>query len=221
MGTKKKTQLEIIPAILEKRLAGIQSQLGRVSSLAKWAQIDVGDGKFVPERTFLGLRRLSELRTGLSLDVHLMVSDPKKHILALAKAKKVRRITVHVESFPRHLDLLEAISLIREGGREVALALNPGTALAKALPWTGLVNEVLFLTVNPGRQGNPFRKAVLAKAKALRQGRNDVIIALDGGIAAKNIRACRLAGATRFCVGSFLLKDGDPRAKLRELRAAL
>ena len=49
-----KTELEILPGILEKDWAGIERKMEIVRPFARAVHIDILDGKFAPNTTFLG-----------------------------------------------------------------------------------------------------------------------------------------------------------------------
>ncbi len=206
-----KSHHSIIPAILEKRFSSIEKCVREIEKFCKWAQIDVADGKFVSNKTFLDIKRLKEIKTSLHFEIHLMVQNPKQFFPALFQNKKIVRVIVHRESFAREVDLLEAISIIHQAKKEIFLALSPNTSLKSILPWISTVDGILFLTVYPGFQGSLFQKKVLKKIRVLRQKNKDVIIAVDGGITDKTIQFAKRAGANLFGVGSFIIKNDNPK----------
>lgn len=207
----------IIPAILEKSFLALEKKIKIIAKFSPLLQIDVCDGKFVSNRTFLNLERLKEIRAKIRLEVHLMVENPKKFLLPLLKNKKIFRIIIHRESFQREIDLLETISQIHRAKKEVFLALNPDTPIKTILSWVHEVDGVLFLTVYPGFQGSSFQKKVLKKICALRQKNKDVIIAVDGGINTDTLKLAKNSGANLFTVGSFILKSNDPKKTYQTL----
>lgn len=218
MGVKEK-KTQIIPAILEKRFLSIKKRIEQVQSFAEYVQIDVADGEFVKNKTFLDVSRLQLIRSNLSIELHLMVNDPKTFILPILSNIKIDRIIIQIESFKNNiLNLLEVINLLRRSKKEVGLALNPATSVYKILSWIELVDEILFLSVQPGRQGNKFQHKVLKKMTFLQKHDKDVIIGIDGGITDHTIRLCKNAGATRFYVGSYIFATQNPSAQFQTLK---
>ena len=63
----------IIPAILEENLDEILRKISLVESIADKIQVDVCDGVFVPEETFLDLAKIN---TKAKVEYHLMVANP-------------------------------------------------------------------------------------------------------------------------------------------------
>jgi ribulose-phosphate 3-epimerase len=90
-------------------------------------QIDVMDGRFVPDITFgLGIVRALSSVVKIKLDVHLMIVEPERHLAAFAEAG-ADTLIVHQETCPH---LHRTMQTIRELGVEVGITLNPGTPLS-------------------------------------------------------------------------------------------
>src|SRR5688572_903783 len=88
--------------------------------------VDVMDGHFVPEISF-GRRMMETLAkaTRLPLDVHLMVSNPERHIEPFARAG-AHTISIHAEAASRGT-LPVLLAEIRRLGVKAGLALKPAT----------------------------------------------------------------------------------------------
>ena len=181
--------------------------------------VDVMDGHFVPNLTF-GIPVIKALRkrTGIPLDVHLMVSNPDRLMddyLAAGSA----RVAVHWEAAV-HLDRL--LTHIRKGGAKAGVVLNPATpveVLEDVLPQSDFV---LLMSVNPGFGGQAFLPRALDKARRLRgmieKSGLAVEIAMDGGIDRGNIAQVVAAGVDTCIVGSGIFAASDPVAMMSELR---
>lgn len=182
-------------------------------------QIDVMDGRFVPNITFgpgvvRGLRPL----VGLTLDVDLMIVEPERHLEAFADAG-ADRLTVHREACVHPHRLLQSI---RDLGVEVGVAIGPGTSLSAIEELLELVDVVQIMTVNPGWGGQPFIHSQLDKICRLRQiledRKLDISIAVDGGIGPLTAPLVVSAGATVLIAGSSIYNE---RASVTENLAAL
>jgi len=166
-------------------------------------QIDVMDGRFVPNITF-GADVVRALRSVVSvtLDVDLMIVEPEKHLEAFAHAG-ADRMTVHREACIHPQRVLNAI---RELGIEAGVAISPGTPPSVLEDLVDLADVIQIMTVNPGFGGQPLISSQVDKIRCLRQmldeqGR-DVPIAVDGGINPTTAPLVVEAGATILVAGS-------------------
>ncbi|MFA5052158.1 MAG: ribulose-phosphate 3-epimerase [Patescibacteria group bacterium] len=206
----------IVPAILTNDIIELNKKLGMLSGLVEWAQIDIMDGKFV-ETLSIKPEELELLQTDLRLEVHLMVQDPRAWLPYLPK-EKFERIIFHYEAVPEPEGLIEEL---KETGYQVGLALKPETPLEAIEPFIDLVDLVLFLAVDPGRQGQQYHPEVVVKAEAMRDMDTRTLIGVDGGINEQTIGQLVSAGVDWFCVGSALFKDGKVPENLLKLQEQL
>ena len=173
-------------------------------------QVDVMDGRFVPNITF-GAHAVRSLRplTRLTIEAHLMVTPPEDFIEAFAAAG-ADTIIVHQESTPH---LHRALEHIRGLGKKAAVALNPSTPASVLSEVLDMVQMVLVMTVNPGFGGQKFISSTLPK---IRQVRNSLIergldceVEVDGGINEKTIGLAAEAGADVMVAGSSVYDAPD------------
>ncbi len=166
-------------------------------------QVDIMDGRFVPNITFgtMAVRSLRPL-TRLTLEAHLMVTPPEDFIEAFAEAG-ADTIIVHQESTPH---LHRALEQIHSLGKRAAVALNPSTPASTLSEVLDMVQLILVMTVNPGFGGQKFIRATLPK---IRQVRNALVerrlqceVEVDGGINDQTIRWAAEAGADVMVAGS-------------------
>ena len=168
-----------------------------------WIQIDVMDGRFVPNINF-GPGVVEALRplTKLKLDVHLMIVEPEKYIKMFADAG-ADRIIVHEEVCYHLHRVLESI---RELGVQSGVTLNPGTPPYAIEEVLELADFVQVMGVNPGFGGQKFIRTQLDKIRILKEMLNtrglDVPIGVDGGIDLENVRDIVEAGTTVLVAGS-------------------
>ncbi|MFP3488826.1 ribulose-phosphate 3-epimerase, partial [Staphylococcus sp. SIMBA_130] len=105
--------------------------------------IDIMDGKFVPNFT-LGPDFVKTVRklTKTTLDVHLMVEEPEKHIDIFAKCG-VDMMSVHVESTK---NLHSVLLKIKNSGMNAGVAINPGTSVEFLDFVYDLVDYIVIMT---------------------------------------------------------------------------
>jgi ribulose-phosphate 3-epimerase len=166
-------------------------------------QIDVMDGRFVPNITFgpLVVRSLRPL-TQLVLEVHLMVTPPEDFIEAFAEAG-ADTLIVHQEATPH---LHRALQHIHSLGKKAGVAINPSTPAVMLTEVLDMVELILVMTVNPGFGGQKFIYETLPKIRQVRdmltaRGR-DCEVEVDGGINEETIRLAAEAGSDVMVAGS-------------------
>ena len=172
------------------------------------------DGHFVPNITF-GAPVVQCLRkhTKAVLDVHLMVSDPRKWIPDM-RAAGADTFTFHIEVED---DIGEVIAAVKENGMKVGLALKPGTPVERVLPFVSSLDQVLIMTVEPGFGGQNFMSDMMPKVAFLRESFPSLNIQVDGGLAADTIDTAAAAGANMIVAGSAVFK-GVPKDVIESLR---
>ena len=185
-------------------------------------QIDVMDGRFVPNLTF-GARAVECLRplTRMTLETHLMVEPPEDFIERLGCAG-ADTIIIHQESTPH---LHRAIQQIHGLGKKAGVAINPATPVSVLSEILDLVQLVLVMTVNPGFGGQKFihstlRKITQARGEITRRGLS-CEVEVDGGINAETAPLVAQAGADVLVAGSSVFDaEEGPAAAIQKLVAS-
>jgi ribulose-phosphate 3-epimerase len=212
---------EIVPAVL----TDDPTEFDRILTSFKAAgasrmHIDVIDGSLVPGRTVLGYRELSGRDIGMALDVHLMVDRPDEHLVGWERVPNISRVIAHVES---HADPIRIAADCARKRREWWGAIDPDSPVdwLESSHFSECMRGVMFMTVQPGAQGRPFREDVLGRIQTWTAAHVDIPVMVDGGITPQTAPRCFAAGASVFTVGSYVVQSADPAEALRAVSAAI
>lgn len=208
---------EILPTVVPNSFDDIVRVVNASKSFADTLHIDVADGIFAPNTTWMPVPG-DMLPPGLKYEIHLMVADPHNAGVAYAEAG-ASAIIGHSEAFDSPDAAKGAFDAWRAAGAHtVATAALLQTSLESLAPYVPLSDYVLLMTIaSIGVQGIPFEKEGIERVRRLRTMHPNTMIAVDGGVSEKNIAELHAAGASRFCVGSALARSDDPASAYQQL----
>lgn len=177
----------------------------------EYLHIDMMDGTFVPNFG-LGVDYIRGIRklTNIPLDIHLMVKDPEYKFQWIG-LKPSDTVSIHYEStfqVQRALDYLEPFGCKR------FLAINPATPVSALEEVLEYIDGINLLMVNPGFAGQKIVPSTMRKAQKVadllkREGREDIILEVDGNITPENGKKLRAIGASRFVAGTSAIFKGN------------
>jgi ribulose-phosphate 3-epimerase len=205
---------QVVPAILTDDPKALETMIRQTETFTTYVQFDIMDGQFVPSRSITS-EHLAGLPMKLNWEAHLMVQHPADYLEVFRDAG-AQKIVFHYEATASPE---EVISLARNLGMEVGLAINPETPIPAILPLADKVDSVLFLSVNPGFYGAKFIPEVLDKIAAFHNIRPDVETGIDGGIKESNIARIVQSGTDIIYVGSAIFLQPQPGESFHKLQA--
>lgn len=201
------------PSILAADFAHLADEVRRAAEGgAELIHFDAMDNHFVPNLTVGPVVAASLIQTTeLPVDAHLMVDNPDNLIQPFIDAG-VASISVQPEAV---VHLHRVLTMIRDGGCEAGVALNPATSpdfIEWALPF---LDYVLVMSVNPGFGGQSFIPEMADKVRRVKE-MTDLPVQVDGGITAETAPIMVEAGAQVLVAGSAVYK-GDPATEMRKI----
>lgn len=203
-------EIEIVPAILVKTREEFAKKITLVAPYVKRVQIDIMDGKFVPNKT-LAVEEFPPIPEGLIVEYHLMVENPLEYVKKIGKKDAIYEL--HVESLK---DVGKAIAAVKKMGGKVALALSPDTLADEALPYLPEIEHVLVMTVYPGFSGQTYLARMEGKMRTLSEA--GAVVEVDGGIDIGTARSAAQAGATLLGAASGIFAKPDMAKAIEELK---
>ena len=211
---------EILPSILSADFARLGEQVAALEQAGcRILHVDIMDGHFVPNLT-IGPPVVASLRraTRLTLDVHLMITDPDRYAPLFIEAG-ANHVSVHQEACP-HLD--RTLKMIQGLGALAGVVVNPSTPIATLDEVLGFVDFVLVMSVNPGFGGQKFIPYTLDKVRGLAQKRREkglaFAIEIDGGVSLENVGEMVKAGVDWVVAGSAIFGAENPAEAFTEMR---
>jgi ribulose-phosphate 3-epimerase len=216
-------EIRIAPSILAWDLGDLERAVEiSAEGGADQVHLDVIDGHFAPNITFgpgtvKALRRRSELK----FDTHLMIEEPRLYVEKFLDAGS-DLLTFHAEVLNgRRFDELHRT--VESRGKEVGLALKPGTELPSwAVARLGKISTLVVMTVNPGFSGQSMDMSVmpkLEKTSALVRDKGlETDIEVDGGVEEENVHEVVKRGGNVLVAGAGVYAKKDPVAAISVLR---
>ncbi len=215
-------QTKIAPSILSADFSVMGETVKKLETCgADMIHCDVMDGSFVEPITFGG-QMVKNIRplTKLPLDAHLMIEHPKTQIKFFAEAG-ADMITVHYKACKKISDtyLEETLRLIKSFGVKCGAVVNPDVPVENIFPVFHLCDMVLLMSVYPGYGGQKFipevlEKVVKAREYAIKSGRPELDIEIDGGVTEENAAEIKKAGANVLVAGSAVFRAADMAAAI-------
>ena len=217
----------IVPAILEKDYDKVLFALEKYSKLTTKIQIDVCDGLYVNNKTWLPNNYEDINGFGLELEFDMMVGDVKSYLNTLY-IYDAKYIVVHV-SYLDDLEFRKVYAEIKQKNKliKVGIAIKHGDSLERVYDNYNFFDYVQIMGIKEiGAQGQSFDKNVIDKIKLIKNfldikykeesasmltsfPKDKKYIQIDGAMNPESVESCKRAGATSFAVGSYLKKSND------------
>lgn len=205
----------IIPGILEKDWIEIEKKIEQILPITKNIHIDIIDGKFAQNTTFLDPQPFAKYTKDAYFELHMMVDEPIDYLKPWAQVG-FKRFLGHVEKMSDQAEFMAQAQLLGEAG----LAIDGPTPIDSiTVPYEDL-DVLLFMSIKAGSSGQEFVPEYLKK---IEQIKNKVYIPIevDGGINDDTILQAKNMGAARFVSTSYIFYSQMPKEQYEKLQAKL
>ncbi len=217
--------MNIKPAILPHSFEEITEKLSRIEGVVSSVQIDICDGVFGREKTWLP-SGTEVLPTGFTYEFDVMVNDWKVYIPNCISLG-VTSIVAHVDMFTDE-DIATLVGMVASHSISLGIAVSNDKNIDFHADMFRKVRELyphVFIQVmgilNIGEQGQLFDENVPARVKAIKQIFGDVSVQVDGGITPETAKLVINDGADTVVVGSYIFGRDDAGEALERLNAAV
>ena len=212
--------IQIIPSILVPSEKDFLEQVESVEDILSIIQIDIADGKFVPNTTWSYSDEAPEIVTenlNIDCELHLMVEDPLAVVRKWTDVSQVKRVLVHYESNPE--EIAEILAQIHSYGWEVSVVLNPDTLIDVVEDFIEEIDGIMFMGVKPGFQGQEFVPEVLDKIKTFNKKYPNHFVEIDGAVNEDTLPGLIEAGVDGICPGSSIFgNDREPKENVKRIK---
>jgi ribulose-phosphate 3-epimerase len=217
--------MQITPAILPHSFEEITTDLSRLEGLAHLVQIDLCDGVFGRERTWLPEGNES-LPSDFLYEFDVMLNDWRKYIPHCV-ALGAKRIVAHVDLFEEN-DMRDLIDMVKSHSIGLGISVSNDKSVdfhADMIRQAKELYPYIFIQVmgikKIGEQGQFFDDAAIDRVISLKQQLGEMAVQVDGGIKPGNIKRVVDVGSDTVVVGSFIFGHEDIGSALEQLNAAV
>ena len=215
---------KIAPSILSADFSRLGEEVEMVLDAgADIIHFDVMDNHYVPNLTVgpVVCKALRNFGVEAPIDVHLMVSPVDDLVVSFAKAG-----ATYISFHPEASENIDAtIQLIKKHNCKPGLAINPDTSIDCLDDRLESIDLVVVMSVYPGFGGQSFIDSSLQKLEDVREciiaSEKPILLEIDGGIKANNIRDVARHGADVFVSGSGIFGTENYRKTIEHMREEL
>jgi ribulose-phosphate 3-epimerase len=211
--------IQIIPSMLVSDEETFKKQITAILGAVKMVQIDLADGKFVPNTTwpFENPKRAQGI-ADIDFELHLMVCDPLKVLEDWKDNPHLKRILFHYEATTDVRSILKSEIINLKSEIELGLVLNPPTPVSVVQEYMDSIDAIMFMGVVPGKQGQKFIPETLERIKEFKSKGTNHFIEVDGAVNLDTLPGLIKAGADAVCPGSAVFgNDRSPKMNVKKM----
>lgn len=212
--------MTITPTILAPSFEHVVERLFLLEGVTEWVQIDVCDGIFGLERTWLP-KEGAELPSGFSYEFDIMVKDWRKY-LQRTISLGAKRVVMHIDTFSED-DIAEMIAMVKPHFIYLGLCVSNDKNVPGFVSRVHAIESVytkIFIQVmgikHIGAQGQPFDESCIKRISYIHNECRNIDIQVDGSMNNETVSQVKNAGARCAIVGSYVLGRGATHESVKE-----
>jgi len=211
----------ITPAILPESFEVLTHKLFMLEGICERVQIDLCDGVFGLEKTWLPYKDDEVLITGFAYEFDLMVTDFRKFLPRIIALGAVR-VVIHIDEMTDD-EIEEVVAMVRPHLIYLGLCVSNDKnvpAFAARVRKIDASYSKVFIQVmgikNIGAQGQPFDEGVLRRIEYLKDACRHIEIQVDGAMNPETILKVKNRGASGVVIGSYIFSHGVTHDDVRD-----
>lgn len=215
--------MNVTPAILPHSFEEIQEKLTRVEGIASRVQIDLCDGIFGREKTWLPQGN-EQLPSGFAYEFDVMLNEWKMPMMC-AIGIGATCIVAHVDLFSDK-DISELVQMVTPRSIALGIAVSNDKSVefhADMIRKVRALHPSIFIQVmgirNIGEQGQVFDEDAVERVRMLKQQFGELPIQVDGGMTPETAQKVAHAGAETVVAGSFVFGSVDSGKAIGDLES--
>lgn len=216
--------MQVTPAILPHTFEEITEKVTRIDGLLSKIQIDLCDGVFGREKTWLPAGD-EILPSGFAYEFDMMVDDWRTYI-PRAVALGAKCIVAHVDFFTDE-DLVGLVGMVSPQSLGLGISVSNDKSVDFHADMVRKVRDLyphIYIQVmgikNIGEQAQLFDETTPERVKLLKQQFGDINVQVDGGIKPDTAKLVVSSGADTVVVGSYVFGSSDVSSSLESLNAS-
>lgn len=217
--------MNITPTVLTHSFEEAIENLSRVEDLVTLVQIDLCDGVFGREKTWLPEGN-EKLPSNFSYEFDVMLDDWKKYIPRCV-ALGAKRIVAHTDLF-KDDDMKYLVDMIKTQSISLGISVSNDKSIDFHADMIRQAKELygdVFIQVmgikKIGEQGQIFDEDSVQRIIALKKQFGEVSVQVDGGMKPDTAKRVIEAGADTILVGSYIFGSHDAGEALEALNLAI
>ncbi len=217
--------MNITPTILTHSFDQIVEDLSRLEGLVTLVQIDLCDGIFGREKTWLPEGN-EKLPSNFSYEFDVMIDDWKKYTPRCV-AIGAKRIVAHADLF-KDGDMEYLVDMIKNQSIDLGISVSNDKSIDFHADMIRQAKELypkVFIQImgikKIGEQGQIFEEETIHRIRALKQQFGEMSVQIDGGMKPDTAKRVVEAGADTIVVGSYIFGSHDAGEALEALNLAI
>ncbi|MEK7644439.1 MAG: hypothetical protein AAB390_04005 [Patescibacteria group bacterium] len=193
--------IQIIPSILVQSKPEFIRQIAAIETSVMMAQIDIADGKFVPDSTWAEPEDVESILK-IDCELHLMTENPVVVASLWKPVIQVKKILFHYEAVKDVKFTIDELRGLRNW--DIGIVLNPATPLEVVKEYAKDIQGLMLMGVNPGKQGQKYLPETTARLIQAKKLYPNLFLEMDGGISEETLPQIIATGPDAICPGSLI-----------------